>query len=71
MMQQEWTTLELETLDVIELPTREAFTSLCGGLVNVDIDVDVDVDADVDLDGDCKSSDGGSGGGKSGGGKCS
>ncbi len=73
MMQQAWTTTDIETLEAIELPTREAFTGLCGGLITVDLDVniDVDADADVDLGGDCSSdSDGSSGGGNNGGGKC-
>ncbi len=73
MMQQAWTTADIETLEAIELPTREAFTGLCGGLITVDLDVciDLDVDADVDVDvggdSDCDSS---SGGGNNGGGKC-
>jgi len=71
MVQQAWTTAEIEAFEAIELPTREAFTGLCGGLITVDLDVcidlDVDVDADVDLGGDCDSSSGGSGGS---GGKC-
>ncbi|HSH79894.1 MAG TPA: hypothetical protein VLA19_15315 [Herpetosiphonaceae bacterium] len=62
MLQQAWTTAEIGAFEVIELPAREAFTGLCGGLITVDLDVciDVDVDAnvDLDLDGDC-----GSGGG--------
>jgi hypothetical protein len=75
MMQQAWTTTDIETLEAIELPTREAFTGLCGGLITVDLDVniDVDVDADVSLGGDCDSDSGGSSGGSggsSGGGKC-
>lgn len=72
MLQREWTTLELETLEAIELPTREAFTGLCGGLIDIDLDldVDVDVDADVDVDFDDDDCDKG-GGGKGGGGKCS
>ncbi len=70
MMQQAWTTADIETLEAIELPTREAFTGLCGGLISVDLDVciDVDVDADVNVGGDCDS--GGSSGGNNGGGKC-
>ncbi len=70
MMQQAWTTTDIETLEAIELPTREAFTGLCGGLISVDLDVciDVDVDADVNVGGDCDS--GGSSGGNNGGGKC-
>ncbi len=74
MLQREWTTLELETLEAIELPTREAFTGLCGGLINIDLDLDVDVDVDVDIDLDdddgCKNGGGGNGG-NGGGGKCS
>lgn len=73
MLQREWTTLELETLEAIELPTREAFTGLYGGLINIDLDLDVDVDADVDVDlddDDCDKRCGGNGG-KGGGGKCS
>jgi len=70
MVQQAWTTAEIEAFEAIELPTREAFTGLCGGLITVDLDicldVDVDVDADVDLGGDCDSSSGGG----SNGGKC-
>ena len=66
MMQQAWTTADIETLEAIELPTREAFTGLCGGLISVNLDVciDVDVDADVNVGGDCDS------GGNNGGGKC-
>ncbi len=73
MMQQAWTTADIETLEAIELPTREAFTSLSGGLISVNLDVciNIDVDADVDVDvggdSDCDSS---SGGGKNGGGGC-
>ncbi len=54
MLHQEWTTAEIEALEAIELPTREAFTGFCTGLINIDADVhiDVDVDADVDVDGD-------------------
>ncbi len=63
MMQQAWTTTDVETLEAIELPTREAFTGLCGGLISVDLDVcidlDVDANVDVDLGGDCDSSSGG------------
>ena len=80
MVQQAWTTAEIEAFEAIELPTREAFTGLCGGLITVDLDVcidlDVDVDADLDLGGDCDSSSGGSngggsnGGGSNGGGSC-
>ncbi len=70
MVQQAWTTAEIEAFEAIELPTREAFTGLCGGLITVDLDVclDVDVDADLDLGGDCDSSSGGGSGGN--GGKC-
>ncbi len=66
MLQQAWTTTDIEALEAIELPTREAFTGLCGGLISVDLDVciDVDVDADVNVGGDCDS------GGNNGGGKC-
>ncbi len=72
MMQQAWTITDVETLEAIELPTREAFTGLCGGLITVDLDVniDVDADADVNLGGDCDSGSGGSSGGSSGGGGC-
>ena len=75
MMQQAWTTTDIEALEAIELPTREAFTGLCGGLITVDLDVniDVDADADVNLGGDCDSDSSGSSGGSSGnngGGKC-
>ena len=76
MVQQAWTTAELEAFEVIELPTREAFTGLSCGLITIDtdlcldVDVDLDVDADVDLDlggdddgGDCGGSNGGSKGG--------
>ncbi len=68
MMQQAWTTTDIETLEAIELPTREAFTGLCGGLITVDLDVciDLDVDADIDLGGDCDSDSGSSNGGGSG-----
>ena len=71
MVQQAWTLTEIEDFEVIELPSREAFTGLCGGLITVDLDVcinvDVKVDADLDLSGDCDSSSGGNGGN---GGKC-
>ena len=79
MEQQAWTTAELEAFEVMELPTREAFTGFSCGLLTIDadicLDVDGNVDADLDLDlgdGDCSDSDGGtdSGGGKGGGGKC-
>ncbi len=72
MVQQAWTTAEIESFEAIELPTREAFTGLCGGLITVDLNVDinVDVDADVSLGGDC-SSGGDSSGGDSGSGDCS
>ncbi len=58
MEQQAWTTAELEAFEVLELPTREAFTGLGGGLIRINlglclnVDVDVDVDADVDIGGD-------------------
>ena len=75
MVQQAWTLTEIEDFEVIELPSREAFTGLCGGLITVDLDVniDVDADADVNLGGDCDSDSGGSSGGNNGnngGGKC-
>ncbi len=77
MVQQAWTLTEIEEFEVIELPTREAFTGLTGGLITVDLNVclnvDVNVDADVNLGGDCDSSSGGGGGngGNGGnGGKC-
>ena len=63
MVQQAWTAAEIEALEAIELPTREAFTGLCGGLISVDLDVCIDLDVkanvDVDLGGDCDSSSGG------------
>jgi hypothetical protein len=63
MMQQAWTTTDIEALEAIELPTREAFTGLCGGLISVDLDVCIDLDVkanvDVDLGSDCGSSSGG------------
>ncbi len=67
MVQQAWTTAEIEAFEAIELPTREAFTGLCGGLITVDLDVDIKVDADVSVgSGDCSSDSGGSSGGDSG-----
>ena len=75
MLQQAWTTAEIEAFEAIELPSREAFTGLCGGLITVDLNVDinVDVDADVSLGGDCSSGgdSGGGSGGDSGSGDCS
>ncbi len=59
MVQQAWTTAELEAFEAIELPTREAFTGLsCGFLriganININIDVDADLDLDLGGDGDC------------------
>ena len=77
MVQQAWTTAEIEAFEAIELPTREAFTGLCGGLITVDLDVNIDVDADVSVgSGDCSTDSGGSsgggsnGGGSNGGGSC-
>ncbi len=76
MTQHAWTTAELEAFEVIELPTRQAFTGLSSGLItidadiclDVDVDLDVDADVDLDLDGDCGDSDsGGSNGGSKGG----
>ncbi len=59
MLQQAWTIADIEAAEAIELPSREAFTGLCGGLIAVDldvcIDVDLDVNVDLDLDGDCGS----------------
>ncbi len=69
MVQQAWTTAEIEAFEAIELPTREAFTGLCGGLITVDLDVDIKVDVDADVSvgsGDCSSDSGGSSGGDSG-----
>ncbi len=58
MFVQAWTTREIEALEAIALPRREAFTGLCSGLITVDADVavDVDADADIDLDNDCGDS---------------
>lgn len=42
---------EIEALEIIELPDREALT---GGLLSVDVDVCLDVDVDIDIGGDCK-----------------
>ena len=64
MAQQAWTLAEIEEFEAIELPTREAFTGLGGGLININLGVclKVDVDVNVSL---------GSGGGGSCGGGCS
>ena len=53
MFVQAWTTQEIEALEAIALPRREAFTGLCSGLITVDADVNVNVDADIDVDNDC------------------
>ncbi len=55
MFEQDWTTEEIEELEAFELPTREAFTGLCSGLINVNADVNVNVDADIDLGDGCES----------------
>ncbi len=59
MLQQAWTIGAIEAFEAIELPSREAFTSLCGGFITVDldvcIDVDLDLNVDLDLDGDSGS----------------
>jgi len=57
MEQQAWTTTELEAFEVLELPTREAFTGLGGGLIKINLglclNLNVDVDVDLDIGGDC------------------
>ncbi len=45
---------EIEALEVIELPDREALTGLS---VDLDVCIDVDVDVNVRIGGDCKDSD--------------
>ncbi|HEX2035659.1 MAG TPA: hypothetical protein VHS99_15900 [Chloroflexota bacterium] len=44
---------EIEALEIIELPVREALTGFSGGSL-IDVDVDADVDVDVNLGGCCK-----------------
>ena len=51
MVQQAWTLTELEELEAIDLPTREAFTGLCGGLINIGATVNIKVNVGLSLGG--------------------